>query len=110
MSHPPLAAKAGIAMSATLLVVAFALPAAALRIDLPADTSKLKQGPGADAAAAQCATCHSFDYINTQPPNKPLAFWKAEVEKMKKVYGAPIPDEQIEPIAQYLTRAYGDGK
>ena len=29
---------------------------------------------------------------------------------MKKVYGASIPDDQIEPIAQYLTRAYGDGK
>jgi hypothetical protein len=46
----------------------------------------------------------------TQPPGKPYAFWKAEVEKMKKVYGASIPDDQIEPIAQYLTRAYGDGK
>ena len=110
MSHARSAAKAGVAMSATLLVVAFALPAAALRIELPAETSKLKPGPGADGAEAQCARCHSFDYINTQPPGKPLAFWKAEVEKMKKVYGAPIPDEQIEPIARYLTQAYGDGK
>ena len=110
MSHARLSAKAGAAISATLVAVAFAFPAAALRIDLPAETSKLKPGPGADAAEAQCATCHSFDYVNTQPPGKPLAFWKAEVEKMKKVYGAPIPDEQIEPIAQYLARAYGDGK
>jgi mono/diheme cytochrome c family protein len=103
------AAKAGIALLAAA-VAALALPAAALRIDLPEETSKLKPGPGADAAAAQCAACHSFDYISTQPPGKPLAFWKAEVEKMKKVYGAPIPDDQIEPIAQYLTRAYGDGQ
>jgi hypothetical protein len=29
---------------------------------------------------------------------------------MKKVYGAPIPDDQVEPIAQYLTAAYGDAK
>ena len=29
---------------------------------------------------------------------------------MKKVYGPPIPDAEIDPIAQYLTRAYGDGK
>jgi hypothetical protein len=55
-------------------------------------------------------TCHSADYVAIQPPGKPLAFWKAEVEKMKKVYGAPIPDDQIDPIAQYLTREYGDGK
>ena len=103
------ARKAGIALFATA-VSAFVLPAAALRIDLPAETSQLKPGPGSDAAAAQCATCHSFDYIGIQPPGKPLAFWKAEVEKMKKLYGAPIPDDQIDPIAQYLTRAYGDGK
>jgi mono/diheme cytochrome c family protein len=83
---------------------------AALRIDLPADTSKLKQSPGADVAAAQCATCHSFDYIGTQPSGKPLASWKAEVETMKKVCGAPIPDDQIEPIAQYLMHACGDAK
>ena len=97
-------------IGALALAGALALPAAALRIDLPADSSRLKPGPGADVAGAQCERCHSFDYIITQPPGKPLAFWKAEVEKMKKVYGAQIPDEQIEPIAQYLTRAYGDGK
>ena len=109
MSHARFAAKAGIALIAAS-VAAFALPAAALRIDLPAETSKLKPGPGADAAAAQCATCQSFDFINTQPQGKPLEFWIAEVEKMKKVYGAPIPDEQIDPIAQYLAHAYGDAK
>jgi len=87
-----------------------ALPLHALKIELPADTSTLKPGAGAELANRQCLTCHSADYVNVQPPGKPLAFWKGEVEKMKKVYGAPIPDEDIEPIAQYLTRAYGDGK
>lgn len=92
---------------ALTLVAALALPALALQIDLPADTAKLKPGTGSDLAGKQCLTCHSADYVNIQPPGKPLAFWKAEVEKMKKVYGAPIPDDQIEPIAQYLTREYG---
>ncbi len=87
-----------------------ACPALALTIELPAETGKLKSGPGSDLANRQCLTCHSADYVVVQPPGKPLAFWKAEVEKMKKVYGAPIPDDQIEPIAQYLTREYGDGK
>jgi sulfite dehydrogenase (cytochrome) subunit B len=89
---------------------AIALPAAALKVELPADAARLKTAAGSELATAQCSACHSFDYISTQPPGKPLAFWKAEVEKMKKVYGAPIPDDQIDPIAQYLTRAYGDGK
>jgi sulfite dehydrogenase len=52
-------------------------------------------------------TCHSADYVITQPRGKPLAFWKAEVEKMKNVYGAPIAAEDIAPLADYLTRAYG---
>jgi mono/diheme cytochrome c family protein len=90
--------------------LALALSAVALKIEPPAETSRLKAGPGSDLATAQCGGCHSFDYISTQPPGKPLAFWKAEVEKMKKVYGAQIADDQIEPIAQYLTKAYGDGK
>ena len=82
----------------------------ATKIELPPEASRLKDAPGVERANAQCMTCHSADYVITQPRGKPLAFWKAEVEKMKKVYGAPIPDDQIDPIAQYLTREYGDGK
>jgi sulfite dehydrogenase (cytochrome) subunit B len=84
--------------------------AAGLKIELPPDTATLKPGAGADLANQQCMICHSVDYITTQPRDKPLAFWKAEVEKMKKVYGAPIQDDQIDPIAQYLAETYGTGK
>ncbi len=83
--------------------------AAGLKIELPADRATLRPGPGSDLASGQCLICHSADYITTQPPGKPLAFWKAEVEKMKKVYGAPIPDDQIDPVAAYLARTYGSG-
>jgi sulfite dehydrogenase len=86
-----------------------ATSAFALRIELPAETGTFKPGAGAELAQRQCVTCHSVDYVSIQPPGKPLAFWKVEVEKMRKVYGAQIPDDQIEPIAQYLARAYGDG-
>lgn len=99
-----------VAAGATAIALGIASPAAGLKIELPAETAQLKAGPGSDLASSQCITCHSADYVITQPPGKPMAFWKAEVEKMKKVYGAPIADDQIEPIAQYLTRAYGDGK
>jgi mono/diheme cytochrome c family protein len=93
---------------AAIVGVALALPAAALQIELPPETVQLKVAPGSDLANRQCLTCHSADYVSIQPPGKPLAFWQGEVEKMKKVYGAPIPDDQIEPIARYLTRAYGE--
>ena len=81
-----------------------------LKIGLPTETATLKPGPGAELASGQCLICHSADYITTQPRDKPLAFWKAEVEKMKKVYGAPIPDDQIDPVSDYLARNYGSGK
>ena len=96
------------AVAVSLLAAAF--PAASVKIELPPESTSLKPAAGSDLATRQCATCHSADYAAIQPPGKPLAFWKAEVEKMKKVDGAPIPDDQVEPIAQYLTRAYGDAK
>jgi mono/diheme cytochrome c family protein len=93
-----------------LAIVGAAAPAVGLKIELPKETATLKAGPGLEAVNAQCLACHSVDYIITQPRDKPLAFWKAEVEKMKKVYGAPIPDDQIDPVADYLARSYGTGK
>jgi hypothetical protein len=89
------------------LVLATASLADGLKIDLPGQTATLKPGPGADLANGLCLICHSAEYITTQPSDKPLGFWKAEVEKMKKVYGAPIPDEQVQALATYLTRSYG---
>lgn len=99
-----------IARILSAIALGIALCASAAKIELPSETATLKPGSGSDLARQQCLSCHSTDYIAMQPPGKPLAFWKAEVEKMKKVYGAPIPDDQVEPIAQYLTRAYGDAK
>jgi sulfite dehydrogenase (cytochrome) subunit B len=35
------------------------------------------------------------------------AQWTAEVIKMKNVYGAPIPDDQVPGIVAYLVAQYG---
>jgi cytochrome c5 len=99
-----------LACAASALAFVAAASVSALTIELPKETTQLKDAPGVDVTQRTCSVCHSFDYIAIQPAGRPHAFWKAEVEKMKKVYGASIPDDQIEPIAQYLTRAYGDGK
>ena len=106
--HRPSRFRAKCVASVAALVACIAIaPASAVKITLPPETAALKPGAGSDLATQQCLTCHSADYVSSQPPGKPLAFWKAEVEKMKKVYGAPIPDDQIDAIAQYLTREYG---
>jgi hypothetical protein len=72
---------------------------------LPPETSELKPGPGVETAAV-CQACHSADYIATQPPGKGKAFWQAEVQKMIKVYKAPIAESEASVIANYLAATY----
>jgi len=80
--------------------------AAPVVIRLPAEVTAFKQDKGAEIANAQCLICHSVEYVTTQPP-LPRAFWKGSIQKMQQKYGASIPDEQIEPLTDYLTRNYG---
>lgn len=100
-------------MRALGLGLAMAVPLAALAapIDytLPRETAVLAPGPDRDLAQGICGTCHSVDYIITQPrplPD-PHAFWSAEVAKMRSPYGAPIQDADAKKIADYLTATYG---
>ena len=92
-----------------LLLVARLIVAAELNFKLPPENNRLRPGPGSEIATVQCVICHSTDYITTQPP-MPRAFWKAGVQKMQKIYGAPIPDEQVEPVVDYLVKNYGNEK
>jgi cytochrome c len=80
--------------------------AAPVEIQLPAETGAFKQDAGAEIANGQCLTCHSVEYVSTQPP-MPRNFWKASVQKMQQKYGAPVPDEQVESLVDYLARNYG---
>ena len=75
---------------------------------LPPETSRLKKASldGYLLAEGECGTCHSRDYITTQPPGKGKEFWAAEVTKMVKAYGAPIPAPDQAKIADYLTATY----
>ena len=75
---------------------------------LPPETSRLKKAPlaGYLLAEGECSTCHSRDYITTQPPGKGKDFWTAEVTKMVKTYGAMIPEPDRAKIADYLAVTY----
>ncbi|VVE00427.1 MULTISPECIES: sulfite:cytochrome C oxidoreductase subunit B [Pandoraea] len=92
-----------------LLGAAAFTPAHALEIKLPQESAQLKASTlaGHQAASAWCVMCHSIDYINSQPP-MPASFWSAEVTKMVKVYGAPIPEDQVKLISEYLGKTYGN--
>ncbi len=67
----------------------------------------LKQAPGLDEVEANCAACHSLDYIIMNSPFPTAAVWDAEVTKMIKSYGAPIEDADAKAIAEYLKKNYG---
>lgn len=75
-------------------------------IQLPDDAVKLKPGSGRETAGKYCVECHAADYIYMQPPLS-REQWLAEVTKMKKVYGAPIVDRDIDVIVDYLLTQNG---
>lgn len=77
-------------------------------IELPDITIPLKPGPGLDKTSTLCNICHSVDYITMQPPF-PRAQWTATVNKMIKVMGAPINEEDSKTIIEYLAANYGTG-
>ena len=89
----------------SLAAVATSALAEPMIYQLPPETAELKPGPGVETAAV-CQACHSADYIRTQPSGKGKAFWQAEVQKMIKVYKAPIGEDDAATIANYLAATY----
>ena len=98
-------------LAATVIVLlGLPLPAGAQTksITLPPDHaySELKPGPGVETTQRACRTCHSSDYVVTQPRGDARQ-WDAVVTKMIKVYGANITPDEAKTIVQYLSTEYG---
>jgi mono/diheme cytochrome c family protein len=77
-----------------------------VEVTFPDSTTVFPPGEGAEIVSTQCVICHSAGMVTRQPP---LSFgeWKAEVEKMRASYGAPLPADQIETVARYLATING---
>ncbi len=96
------------------IITTLALGAAAtalakpVEITLPPDPTRLAESslPGYNQATTFCYTCHSADYAKMQPTSS-RTYWQATVTKMQKVFGAPIPDDAVAPIVDYLVKTYG---
>ena len=56
---------------------------------------------------SRCITCHSLDYIQMNSGVIKGANWEAEVNKMRKSYGAPINDDEAKQIVNYLAQKFG---
>ncbi len=66
---------------------------------------ELAEGEGRAETEGFCSLCHSTRYITMQPP-LPAATWEGEVIKMRKTFGAPIPDASAALIVSYLQAHY----
>jgi mono/diheme cytochrome c family protein len=75
-------------------------------VTLPDSQQVFPPGAGAAIANSQCMICHSAGMVTRQPPLR-FGEWKAEINKMRTAYGAPMPAEQVEELATYLTAIKG---
>ena len=95
---------------ACMVVAAPLAHAAPKTIQLPPDGATLKESalPGYAKAQASCVACHSAEYMRYQPPSAARPYWDAMVKRMKTVFKAPVPDEDIPLIVEYLVKTYGN--
>lgn len=73
-----------------------------VNVDLPFG-DRMFEGPGADVVNNNCLACHSVGMVLTQPPFSRQT-WEAEVAKMRNAYKAPISNEDVDPIVDYLSK------
>ena len=103
-------------MNTKILLVAAAIaiagPASAVtKVIQPApDTVFLKPSPlpGYAKAQSQCVACHSAEYMLYQPATAPRGYWENMVKRMKAVFKAPLNDEDMPVIVDYLVKTYGN--
>ena len=62
--------------------------------------------PGAQTFKENCITCHSARYVEMQPDFS-VKTWEKTVDKMIKIYGAPISDSSAKVIVDYLVAIKG---
>lgn len=71
-------------------------------VELPDSDREFPPGKGVEAVNTNCRICHSVGMVTNQPPFS-KAVWTAEVNKMIKVYKAPVPAQDVDTIIDYLT-------
>ena len=74
---------------------------ASVSVTLPTSDRPYPDGPHADTINGNCLSCHSAGMVMTQPAMT-RADWQGEVNKMVKVYKAPIEPADMTLIVDYL--------
>jgi len=77
-----------------------------VRIELPPGDDVLPDRRNAEAVDRNCLSCHSSETILNQPALS-RDVWKAEIDKMRTVFGARIDPDADDGILAYLTSING---
>ncbi len=78
-------------------------------IKMPYMAFPMKQGKGMYSTKGKCNMCHSWGYVLNQGAQS-KKFWRKKVIKMITVFQAPIKNEDIDEVVEYLYANYGNGK
>jgi len=92
---------------AKCIISAFVVLASIAAVAADEGSMTLNDGPDAALTLARCIVCHSADYIQMDSVFLNKAGWAAEVNKMIKVMGAPISEDDATKIVAYLAHYYG---
>ena len=99
--------SAALVLGAVATAPVYALTLKTQTIQLPTSNRVFPgDSAGAKAANTYCLMCHSVGMVMNQP-DLPKAAWLVEVNKMKNAFKAPIPEDQLPVIAEYLDSIKG---
>jgi cytochrome c553 len=98
---PGLAADAPQVPVAPSIVASGGVTLHSISVNFPGSDHTFPGGASADAINRDCLLCHSASMVLTQP-SLSRSDWQAEVEKMRNVFKAPVPAEDVPAIVDYL--------
>ena len=70
----------------------------------------LPDGEGKELVADYCTRCHSTERIRlaiVEGEGGNEAFWRTLVDRMRRVFNAPIASHDVDPIVRYLATHFG---
>ena len=70
------------------------------------ETIELADAPGREITVANCAICHSLDYLPMNAAVMNRVAWEKSIHKMVDRFGAPINAENLQVILDYLALHY----
>jgi mono/diheme cytochrome c family protein len=97
-----------VALSALWALAAHAedrIPLKSVNVEIPFG-DRMFEGPGSDVANNNCLACHSAGMVLDQPALSQVQ-WRAEVEKMRAAYKAPVDPKDVGAIVAYLVSIKG---